>query len=156
MLRAQKSNRQLRATGLRFGIVASRYNTKLATSLLAYCLQTLTCAGARSRDLKVVLVPGSFEISVAAARLAKSRRYDCVIGLGVILKGQTSHAQHIADAVAHGLTQIAIMTGVPTIFGVVTANNLRQAQVRCLAGKHNRGREAAEAAIAMAQLSRQW
>jgi 6,7-dimethyl-8-ribityllumazine synthase len=75
-----------------------------------------------------------------------------VIGLGVILKGETMHAQNIAEAVAHGLTWIAIDAGVPTVFGIVTANNLQQARVRCLGQKHNRGREAAQAAIEMAAL----
>jgi 6,7-dimethyl-8-ribityllumazine synthase len=96
-------------------------------------------------------VPGSFEVSVATAKLAKSGRYDCVIGLGVLVQGETSHAQHVAGAVAHGLTQIAIETGVPTVFGIVTANNLRQARVRCLGKQYNRGREAALTAIQMAR-----
>jgi len=95
-------------------------------------------------------VPGSFEVTVAAAKLAQSGRYDCVIGLGVLLQGETSHAEHIAGAVAHGLTTIAITTGVPTVFGIVTANTLRQARVRCLGKTYNRGREAARTAIEMA------
>jgi 6,7-dimethyl-8-ribityllumazine synthase len=74
--------------------------------------------------------------------------------LGVLVQGETSHAQHIAGAVAHGLTDIAILTGIPTVFGVVTANNLKQARVRCLGQQHNRGREAAETALAMAHLWR--
>jgi 6,7-dimethyl-8-ribityllumazine synthase len=112
----------------------------------------LTAAGARERDIKVLRVPGSFEISAAAARLAKSGKFDCVIGLGVILKGETIHAQLIADAVAHGLTWIAVDAGVPTVFGIVTANNIQQARVRCLGHNHNRGREAAQTAIEMAAL----
>jgi 6,7-dimethyl-8-ribityllumazine synthase len=75
-----------------------------------------------------------------------------VIGLGVVLQGQTSHAEHIAGAVAHGLTAIAIQTGVPTVFGIVTANTLKQARVRCLGKQTNRGREAARTAIEMAGL----
>jgi 6,7-dimethyl-8-ribityllumazine synthase len=124
----------------------------MADALVEHCVNTLTAAGARQRDIKVMRVPGSFEISAAAARLAKSGKFDCVIGLGVILKGETSHAQHIAVAVAHGLTWIAMDTGVPTVFGVVTADNLHQARVRCLGKQHNRGREAAQTAIEMAAL----
>ncbi|MCG3148068.1 MAG: 6,7-dimethyl-8-ribityllumazine synthase [Verrucomicrobiae bacterium] len=146
MLRAEKQP-PLSAAGLRFGIAAARYNTKLADALVANCLETL--AGAKCR---VIRVPGSFEVTAAAAHLAKTGQCDCVIALGVLLQGQTSHAEHIAGAVAHGLTHIAIRTGVPTVFGIVTANNLRQAQVRCLGKTYNRGREAARTAIEMARV----
>jgi 6,7-dimethyl-8-ribityllumazine synthase len=152
MLRAQRQERKPSAAGLRFGIAAACYNEEFAGALLAHCLQTLTEAGAAARDIKVVLVPGSFEISAVAAKLAKTRKYDCVIGLGVILQGETSHAHHIAGAVANGLTAIAIQTGVPTVFGIVTANNRKQARVRCLGKRYNRGREAAQTAIEMARL----
>ena len=109
-------------------------------------------AGADPRDITVVRVPGSFEVSAAAAKLARSRQYDCVIGLGILLQGETSHAHHIAQAVANGLTAIAIQSDVPTVFGIVTANNLRQARVRCLGKQYNRGREAAQTAIQMAKV----
>jgi len=151
MLRAQKSKTKLTATGLRFGIAAARYNPELADALVNACLATLEAAGADMRKLRVIRVPGTFEVTVAAARLAQSGKYDCIIGLGVVLQGETSHAEHISGAVAHGLTSIAIMTGVPTIFGIVTANNLRQARVRCLSKQYNRGREAARTAIEMAR-----
>ncbi|MEI8062455.1 MAG: 6,7-dimethyl-8-ribityllumazine synthase [Verrucomicrobiota bacterium] len=151
MLRAQKSKTELTATGLRFGIAAARYNPELADSLVNACLATLEAAGADLRRSQVIRVPGSFEVTVAAAELARSGRYDCVIGLGVLLQGETSHAEHIAGAVAHGLTTIAITTGVPTVFGIVTANTLRQARVRCLGKTYNRGREAARTAIEMAR-----
>ena len=150
MLRAHKTKTAVSATGLRFGIAAACYNPELADALVDNCTKTLRAAGAR--DIRILRVPGTFEVSAAAAWLAKSRRCDCVIGLGVILKGQTSHAHHIADAVAHGLTRISILTGVPTVFGIVTANTLKQARVRCLSADYNRGREAAETAIVMARL----
>jgi 6,7-dimethyl-8-ribityllumazine synthase len=140
------------ATGLRFGIAAARYNTEFAGALLTHCLDTLTKAGADPGHVHVLRVPGSFEVSVAAARLARSGQFDCVIGLGVLLQGQTSHAQLIANAVANGLTRIAIETGVPTVFGIVTANNVQQARDRCVGKRGNRGREAALTAIAMAKL----
>lgn len=138
-----------KATGLRFGIAAASYNREFADALVGNCVDALAKAGGTA---KVVRVPGTFEVSAAAAKLAKSRRYDCVIGLGVLVQGETSHAQHIAGAVAHGLTLVAIETGVPTVFGIVTANNLRQARVRCVGKKYNRGREAAHTAIQMARL----
>ena len=152
MLRVQNIERPSSATGLRFGIAAARYNTDLAGALLANCLDALAKAGAGMDDIKVLRVPGSFEVTVAAARLAKSGKYDCVIGLGILLEGETRHAQLVGEAVAHGLTNIAIHHGVPTVFGIVTANNTRQARVRCLGKKHNRGREAALTAIEMARL----
>ncbi len=154
MLRAQRTTEKGTATGLRIGIAAAQYNTTLADGLVDNCVATLRAAGVREKDITVLRVPGSFEVSAAAAKLARSRRCDCVIGLGVLVQGETSHAQHIAGAVAHGLTNIAITTGIPTVFGVVTANNLKQAQVRCLGRQHNRGREAAETALAMAHLWR--
>jgi 6,7-dimethyl-8-ribityllumazine synthase len=152
MLRAQKTFQPASAHGLRFGIAAARYNAELADALLANCQDTLAKAGADPRDIRVVRVPGSFEVSAAAAKLARSGTCDCVIGLGILLQGETSHAQHIGDAVAHGLTNVAIQTGVPTVFGIVTANNLKQARVRCLSKRYNRGREAAQTAIEMARL----
>jgi 6,7-dimethyl-8-ribityllumazine synthase len=152
MLRAKKVETQFSAAGLCFGIVAARYNADLADALVSNCLDTLAKAGADTRDIRVVRVPGSFEVTAAAAKLAKSGKYDCVIGLGILLQGETRHAQYIADAVAHGLTNIAIQASVPTIFGIVAANNPRQARVRCVGKQHNRGREAALAGIEMARL----
>jgi 6,7-dimethyl-8-ribityllumazine synthase len=134
---------------LRFGIAAATYNPEFADALVGNCLDALAKAGG---ETKVIRVPGSFEVTAAAAKLAKSGRCDCVIGLGVLVQGETSHAQHIAGAVAHGLTHVAIETGVPTVFGIVTANNLRQARVRCVGKQYNRGREAAHTAITMARL----
>lgn len=134
---------------MRFGIAAASYNAEFADALLGNCVDALAKAGGETTILRV---PGTFEVTAAAVRLAKSGRYDCVIGLGILVQGETSHAQIIAGAVAHGLTQIAIQTGVPTVFGIVTANNLRQARVRCLGKQYNRGREAARTAIEMARL----
>jgi 6,7-dimethyl-8-ribityllumazine synthase len=152
MLRVSKKTPSRSAAGLRFGIAAACYNEELAEALLENCLEALAMAGKGLHWIRIMRVPGSFEITAAAAKLAKSGKCDCVIGLGVILQGETSHAGHIASAVAHGLTDIAILTGVPTVFGIVTANNLKQARVRCLGKKYNRGREAAQTAIAMARI----
>lgn len=152
MLRETKKISNITAKGLRFGIVAARYNPEFTDALAENCLKALLLAGAVERQTRVVRVPGTFEVTSAAAKLAKSGRYDCVICLGVLLEGETSHAQHIAGAVAHGLTDIGILTGVPAIFGIVTVNNLKQARVRCLGNEYNRGREAALTAIEMAAL----
>lgn len=148
MLRPSVANEGSDPRGLRFGIVAARYNADLADALLDACVKSLQGA----RAIEVVRVPGSFEVPAAVARLARRRRYDCLIALGVLLQGETKHADLIGHAVAWGLTQISITADVPVVFGIVTANNLRQARVRCLSGKYNRGREAAQTAIAMARL----
>lgn len=153
MLRSHNKTPAGPAAGLRFGIAAAEYNPELADALLSNCLDALAKAGADPRDIRVLRVPGSFEVSVAASWLAKSGKVDCVIGLGVLLQGQTRHARHIGDAVAHGLTDVATQTGIPTVFGIVTANTLKQARARCVGRKHNRGREAAHTAI---QMARQW
>src|SRR5258706_14229022 len=102
MLRSRQTRQAMSAHGLRFGIAAARYNGELADALVSNCLDALAKAGADTRDIKIVRVPGSFEVSAAAARLAKSDKCDCVIGLGVILQGETRHAHLIANAGAHG------------------------------------------------------
>src|SRR5277367_5917095 len=102
MLRGRKIERPLSAAGLRFGIAAARYNADLADALLANCIDTLAKAKADKHDIKVLRVPGTFEVTAAAARLAKSGKYDCVIGLGILLEGETRHAHLIGSAVAYG------------------------------------------------------
>lgn len=148
MLRRTTETEQADPTGLRFGIVAARYNAELADALLDACVKSLQGA----REVDVVRVPGSFEVPAAVARLARTRRYDCLIALGVLLQGETKHADLIGHAVAWGLTHISITENVPVVFGIVTANNLRQARVRCLGKQYNRGREAGLTAIAMGRL----
>jgi len=154
MLQTPPTKTQLSAAGLRFGIVAASYNTTLADALLKHCLDTLVTAGAKLNNVFTIRVPGCFEVSVGAKWLAVSGKYHCVIGLGLLMQGETSHMHHIANAVALGLTQIAIETKVPTIFGIVTADNQKQAHTRCVSKRYNRGREAAQTAITMANLSR--
>lgn len=153
MLRAHRHRPPAAAAkGLRFGIAAARYNAALADALLEHCVATLREAGASPKHIHILRVPGSFEVTAAAARLARSGQCDCVIGLGVLLEGQTRHAELIGIAVATGLTQVAIQSGVPTVFGIVTAQTIAQARVRCQGKTYNRGREAAITAIEMARL----
>ena len=152
MLRKSPRSVVLSARGLRFGIAAAEYNRDLADALLANCVDALTKAGAALRDITVWRVPGTYEVTAAAARLARTGKCDCVIGLGVLLQGQTKHADHIGQAVAQGLTNVAIHFDVPTVFGIITANTVRQARVRSVSKTYNRGREAAHTAIQMARL----
>ncbi len=134
--------------GLRIGIVAARYNSELTDALLQHTLETLSRNGALS--VKVFRVPGSYEITVVAMRLARSRKYHVLIALGVVLQGKTAHADHIAAASAINLQRIAMETGIPVIHQVLTPKTLRDAKERI----QLRGSEAAQAAMEMALIMR--
>jgi 6,7-dimethyl-8-ribityllumazine synthase len=145
----------LQAKGLRFAIVASRFNELPSSRLLAGALDALTRHGAQPGDITVVRVPGCWEIPGVARRLAVSRQHDAVIALGVLVRGETPHFDLIAAQVARGLASAAEETGTPIALGVVTADSAEQALDRA-GGKHgNRGWEAAVAAIESAQVSQQ-
>ena len=138
--------------GRRFAIVASRYNARYVDAMLRAARTELGRAGA---TVKVVRVPGAYEIPVVAAKLLDATPgYEAVICLGVIFQGETAHAQHIGDAVNHALMQLQIEKKVPVIHCVQLFGNEAQARVRCLGRKHNRGREAAQTALAMSEVLR--
>ncbi|HET6372484.1 MAG TPA: 6,7-dimethyl-8-ribityllumazine synthase [Candidatus Polarisedimenticolia bacterium] len=143
------------AKGLRIALVASRFNEFAAGKLLAGALECLTRQGADETDLLVVRVPGAWEIPIVARRLAEARRHDAVIALGVLIRGETAHFDLIASQVASGLASAAEQTGVPVVFGVVTAENADQALDRAGGKQGNRGWEAAKAAIEMAGVMKQ-
>jgi 6,7-dimethyl-8-ribityllumazine synthase len=140
---------------LRFAIVVSRFNSLVTQRLLDGALDALRRHGADENAITVVYVPGSFEIPLAAKRLAQSGAFDAVICLGCILRGDTPHFEYVASEAAKGIAQVALETGVPTIFGVVTADTLEQALERAGAKAGNRGFEAAMTAMEMANLMRQ-
>jgi 6,7-dimethyl-8-ribityllumazine synthase len=144
-----------RADGCRFAIVVSRFNPEITDGLLAGARDTLAEAEVRTEDIVVVRVPGAFELPLTAQRLAESGRFDAVICLGCLIKGDTMHFEYIADAAAHGLMEAGLTTGVPVTFGVLTTLTDEQAQVRSRAGDGNKGREAAQAAVEMATLLRE-
>jgi 6,7-dimethyl-8-ribityllumazine synthase len=146
---------QLAAQGLRFAIVVSRFNSLVTQRLLEGALDALRRHGADENAITVVYVPGSFEIPLAAKRLAQSGAFDAVICLGCIIRGDTPHFEYVASEAAKGIAQVALETGVPTIFGVVTADTLEQALERAGAKAGNRGFEAAMTAMEMANLMRQ-
>jgi len=144
----------LHAKGLKIAIVASRFNEAITGRLLSGALDCLVRHGAAASDVLVVRVPGSWEIPVAARRLAMSKSYDAVIGLGALLRGETAHFDLITTQVARGLAAASEQSGVPVIFGVLTAESDDQAIDRS-GGKHgNRGWDAAMAAIETANVMR--
>jgi 6,7-dimethyl-8-ribityllumazine synthase len=142
------------ASGLRFGLVASRYSGEISARLVSSTREYLEERGAAKIEL--IWVPGAFELPSAAQLVARSGRFDAVIGLGCILKGETDHDVYLAHAVAQGLVHVALETGVPVLFGVITAQTLEQARARAGFDEGGKGREAAAAAIAMARLVRNY
>ncbi|HVO32754.1 MAG TPA: 6,7-dimethyl-8-ribityllumazine synthase [Elusimicrobiota bacterium] len=136
------------AKGKRFGIVVSRYHEELTSKLLDGAVSALTGLGASKSDITTVWVPGSFEIPLAARALA-NQSSDAVICLGVIIKGETSHDQFIAREVARGISQLALTTGIPVSFGVLTTQSIEQAEARCGGAKGHKGVEAAQSAVTM-------
>jgi len=140
------------AKGRKFAIIASRFNDFITKELIAGCTDTLVRHGAEDKDLLVTWVPGAFEIPLLAQKLAKSKSYDAVICLGTVIRGSTPHFDYIASEVAKGVAKAALDTGVPVIFGVITADTIEQAIERAGTKDGNKGRDAALSAIEMANL----
>ena len=138
--------------GKKFGIIASRFNDFLTKELVDGCLDTLTRHGASNDDLVVTWVPGAFEIPLIAQRLAKSKSYDALICLGTVIRGSTPHFEYIASEVAKGIAKVSQDTGLPVIFGIITADTIEQAVERAGTKEGNKGRDAALSAIEMANL----
>ncbi|MCC6723363.1 MAG: 6,7-dimethyl-8-ribityllumazine synthase [Saprospiraceae bacterium] len=143
------------AAGFSFGIVVSEWNAEITHALYEGCMETLLKHGASEEDIRTVQVPGSFELPVGAKILAGAKRFDAIICLGCVIKGETQHDEYINHAVATGLTNLSIASGIPCIFGVLTPNDQQQALDRA-GGKHgNKGVEAAATAIRMASLRKE-
>lgn len=139
----------------RFAIVVSRYNESVTGRLLDGALQTLREAGVEEESIDVVYSPGAFEIPPIANQLAESGDYLAVICLGAVIRGETTHDEHINRAVSHHLMEIGVRTGVPCLFGVLTCQTLEQALSRAGGAKGNKGVEAAKAALHTAAVLRQ-
>lgn len=143
---------QLSAKGKRFAIVVARFNSLITKQLLEGALDCLKRHGAVEKDIEVAWVPGSFEIPAMAQAMAKSKKFSSVICLGALVRGATPHFDHIAAAATKGISQVALETGVPTAYGVITADTLEQAIERAGTKAGNKGWDAALSAIEMADL----
>jgi 6,7-dimethyl-8-ribityllumazine synthase len=144
----------LRADGLRFGVVVSRFNSFITERLLAAALDVLRAAGAGDNALEIVRVPGSFEIPVAAKLLARTGRVDAIVCIGCILRGETTHYDYVCSESARGIMLAQMDTGVPMAFCVLTCDTLEQAIDRAGLKGGNKGAEAGLAAVEMANLAR--
>ena len=143
----------LDASGLRFGLVVSRFNSFVTERLLSGALEALSQGGASAEQYEVVRVPGSFEIPLAAKKMGQSGRYDAIIAIGCVLRGETAHFDYVAAEVARGVQLAQLDSGVPVIFCVLTCDTLEQAIDRAGLKGGNKGREAGLAALEMARLA---
>lgn len=140
------------AKGMRFGIVASRFNDFISSKLIDGALDALSRSGADTKDVDIIRVPGAFEIPLAAKRAAQSGRYDAVICLGTVIRGATPHFEYISAEVSKGIAAVGLDTGVPVIFGVITTDSIEQAIERAGSKSGNKGWDAAISAIEMVDL----
>lgn len=138
--------------GHRFAIVVSRFNEEITDGLLQGARERLAEASVPDDDVTIIRVPGAFEIPIVAQRLGESGEYDAIVCLGCLIKGETMHFEYIAEAASHGIMQAAAATGIPMAFGVLTTLTEEQAVERSRSGPDNKGREAAAAALEMANL----
>jgi 6,7-dimethyl-8-ribityllumazine synthase len=145
---------QLSAQGLRFAVVVSRFNSFITERLLAGAMDALQRTGAADDAIDVIKVPGSWEVPLVASEIARQHRYDAVICLSAVIRGETPHFDYVAAEAAKGVAHAALDTGVPVAFGVLTTNTLEQAIDRAGAKGGNKGFDAAMTAIEMASLMR--
>ncbi len=143
------------AAGLKIGIVVSRWNEFITRALLDGALDALRKHGGNPADVTVAEVPGSFEIPVAVHAMAQSGKYDGIVALGCVIRGATTHYDHIASAVTSGISSVMLTTGVPVAFGVITTESIEQAIERAGSKAGNKGAEAALVAVEMASLLKQ-
>jgi 6,7-dimethyl-8-ribityllumazine synthase len=143
---------RLSGEGIRFAIVVSRFNDFIGSRLVEGALDALARHGADADRVVLVKVPGAFEIPLAAKKLAESRQYDAIVCLGAVIRGATPHFEYVAAEVSKGIANVALETGVPITFGVLTTDNLEQAIERAGSKSGNKGWEAAMAALEMVNL----
>ena len=150
----KKYEGKLTAEGLKFGIVASRFNEFITNKLVEGALDALMRHGAKDEEISIAWVPGSFEIPMIAKKMAQSGKYDAVLCLGAVIRGSTPHFDYVAAEVSKGVAQVSMATGIPTIFGVITTDSIEQAIERAGTKAGNKGFEAGVSAMEMANLLR--
>ena len=151
-----KSNKtfegMLLGEGLKFGMVVARFNDFITNKMLEGALDTLLRHGVVEEDIEVTMVPGAFEIPLVAQKLANAKRYDAIVCLGAVIRGGTPHFEYVAAEVTKGIAQVSLNTGLPVIYGIITADTLEQAIERAGTKQGNEGSKAALTAIEMANL----
>jgi 6,7-dimethyl-8-ribityllumazine synthase len=145
---------QLVSQGLKYGVVAGRFNEFIVSKLVSGALDALKRHGADDSEIEIAWVPGAFEIPLIAQKMAESGKYDAVITLGAVIRGSTPHFDYVASEVSKGVAAISLKTGVPVIFGVLTTDTIEQAVERAGTKAGNKGWDAAVTAIEMANLTR--
>ncbi len=140
------------AKGRKFGIIASRFNDFMTKELVSGCSDTLLRHGVLDQDLTISWVPGAFEIPLVAQKMAKTKSYDAIICLGTVIRGATPHFDYIASEVAKGIAKASSDSGIPVIFGIITADTIEQAVERAGSKDGNKGRDAALSGIEMVNL----
>ncbi len=141
--------------GMKVGIVASRFNEIIVNKLLGGAVDGLIRHGVEESNITAAWVPGAFEIPVTAAKMAKSGRYDAVICVGAVIRGDTSHYDYVCNEVSKGIAQVGLSTGIPVLFGIVTTENIEQAIARAGSKSGNKGYDCALSAIEMVNLLEQ-
>ena len=146
---------KLVSENIRVGVVCARFNDFIVSRLLAGCEDTLLRHGVREEDIAVAWVPGAFEITLIASKMAKSGKYDAVIALGAVIRGSTSHYDYVCSEVSKGVAQVALNSDIPVMFGVLTTDTIEQAVERAGTKAGNKGSECAQGAIEMVNLIRE-
>lgn len=145
---------KLVAEGIKVGIVCARFNEFIVSKLLGGCEDTLLRHGVQAEDISVAWVPGAFEIPLIASKMARSGKYDAVIALGAVIRGNTSHYDYVCSEVSKGIAAVALESGIPVMFGVLTTDTIEQAIERAGTKAGNKGAECAQGAIEMVNLIR--
>ena len=140
---------------IKVGIVAARFNEFITSKLLSGALDTLTRHDVKDEDIEIAWVPGAFEIPLAASKMANSGKYDAVICLGAVIRGNTTHYDYVCNEVSKGIAQVSLASGIPVMFGVVTTENIEQAIERAGTKAVNKGSDCAQGAIEMVNLLRE-
>ncbi|MFA5829098.1 MAG: 6,7-dimethyl-8-ribityllumazine synthase [Candidatus Gracilibacteria bacterium] len=151
-MKTSQSKAKLNGKPFKIAIILARYNDDLGSELLENTTATLLKNGVIAKNIDVIRVPGALEIPLAAQMIAQNKSHQAIIALGIVIKGETAHFEHVSQQSHNGLMQVSLEQKIPVIFGILTVNNLKQATDRISKTKLNKGQEYAEAAIEMAQL----